>query len=70
MWKKTLQPLDISSFFIYNNKAYWKDDENIYRCPIVNGQLDLKNKEYVHPTSLYDINYMDYLLITQELESI
>lgn len=65
---KRSEKLDILPIFIYNENAYWKDDENIYRCKIINGQIDLKNSEQVDPENLYDISNMDYLLITQKLE--
>lgn len=66
--KKNLEKLDILPIFIYNGKAYWKDNESIYRCNIIDGQMDLKQSEHVDPINLYDIDQIDYLLITQELE--
>lgn len=65
---KRSEKLDILPIFIYNENAYWENDENIYRCKIINGQIDLKNGEQVDPENLYDISNMDYLLITQKLE--
>jgi len=68
IWKKRSNSLDIIPIFIYNGQAYWKVDEKVYRSKVVNGQIDLDNNEYVDPVNLYDIDQIDYLLITQELE--
>lgn len=67
-WRKSSESLDILPIFIYNGLGYWKKDEKVYRCQIINGQMDLKNEEYVDPINLFDIDQIDYLLITQELE--
>jgi hypothetical protein len=67
-FNKKQNNLDILPIFIYNGLGYWKEDEKVYRCKIINGQIDLKNNEYVDPINLYDIDQIDYLLITQELE--
>ena len=67
-WKKRSNNLDIVPIFIYNGQAYWEVDKKVYRSKVVDGQIDLDSNEYVDPVNLYDIDQIDYLLITQELE--
>jgi capsule polysaccharide export protein KpsE/RkpR len=62
------QLLDTKTFCVYNNMAYWKEDEYTYRAFYNKGSIDIKTIEKVSPLEIKDISIGEVMEIMNGLE--
>ena len=66
--QKQKETIDIIPIYIYNGQAYRKKDSTIYCTEIRDNSIDASTARTVDPFDLRDIDQVDYLFISQELE--
>lgn len=54
-YDKSLEEVDTRMFLVYNNKAYWQENNRMYRGNFKDGKIFMKTVEKVDPFEIKDV---------------
>ncbi len=66
--KNDEKEIELLPVCLFNGKAYWKEERDLYSAPHVNNKTQIKNKKKIDQLETRDLSPKDLMLILDELE--
>lgn len=66
--KRDEEESELVTVCLFNGRAYWKEEQDLYSAPHANNKTQVKNKKKLNQLETEDLSLRDLMLILDELE--